>query len=246
VYCFNALCNISFKEHLPEDGHNSWPKHVIYNAINLHICICTGCRSHRQRGLRRKSAAARLLRLWVRFPPAAWMSVCCLCCTRMLSGRGLCDKLINRPEESHRLCCVVVCDLETLWMRRAWPTGGCRAKNKNTHWLVLFLIMNHQCTVMNHLKSKLVYFFIENVWTNVGSKVLFRISRTWSNFARGSKVRSVRSPTQIPPSPARGEPALTNYCGPSHSGLTAVTHRENAAEHACPEAKWWQPHHWTA
>jgi len=29
-----------------------------------------------------------------------------------LSGRGLCDELITRPEESYRLCCVV-CDLET-------------------------------------------------------------------------------------------------------------------------------------
>ena len=31
----------------------------------------------------------------------------------MLSGRGLCDELITRPEESYRLCCVVVFDLET-------------------------------------------------------------------------------------------------------------------------------------
>ena len=31
----------------------------------------------------------------------------------MLSGRGLRDKLITRPEESYRLCCVIVCDLET-------------------------------------------------------------------------------------------------------------------------------------
>ena len=31
----------------------------------------------------------------------------------MLSGRGLCDELITRPEESYRLCCVLVCDLET-------------------------------------------------------------------------------------------------------------------------------------
>jgi len=29
-----------------------------------------------------------------------------------LSGRGLCDELITRPEESYRLCCVV-CNLET-------------------------------------------------------------------------------------------------------------------------------------
>jgi len=42
---FLSLCNTSFKEHLPEDGHNRWPKHVagyaVYNTINLHICICT-------------------------------------------------------------------------------------------------------------------------------------------------------------------------------------------------------------
>ena len=37
--------------------------------------------------------------------------VCCEC--RVLSGRGLCDELITRPEKSYRLCCVVVCDLET-------------------------------------------------------------------------------------------------------------------------------------
>jgi len=29
-----------------------------------------------------------------------------------LSGRGLCDELITRPEESYGLWCVVVCDLE--------------------------------------------------------------------------------------------------------------------------------------
>ena len=34
------------------------------------------------------------------------MFVCCACC--VLSGRGLCDELITRPEESYRLWCVVV------------------------------------------------------------------------------------------------------------------------------------------
>jgi len=57
------------------------------------------------------SQAARLLRSWVRIPPGAWIFVCCEC--RVLSGRGLCDELFTRPEESYRLCCVVVCDLET-------------------------------------------------------------------------------------------------------------------------------------
>ena len=42
--------------------------------------------------------------------PTGGMEVCLL---RVLSGRGLCDELITRPEESYRLWCVVVCDLET-------------------------------------------------------------------------------------------------------------------------------------
>jgi hypothetical protein len=36
----------------------------------------------------------------------SWIFVCCEC--RVLSGRGLCDELITRPEESYRLCCVVI------------------------------------------------------------------------------------------------------------------------------------------
>ena len=55
--------------------------------------------------------AAHLLKSWVRIPPGAWIFVCCEC--RVLSGRGLCDELITRPEESYRLWSVVVCDLET-------------------------------------------------------------------------------------------------------------------------------------
>ena len=55
--------------------------------------------------------AAHLLKSWVRIPPGAWIFVCCEC--RVLSGRGLCDELITRPEEPYRLCCIIVCDLET-------------------------------------------------------------------------------------------------------------------------------------
>ena len=57
------------------------------------------------------NSAAHLLRSWVPIPPGAWIFVCCEC--RVLSGRGLCDELITRPEESYRLRCVVECDLET-------------------------------------------------------------------------------------------------------------------------------------
>jgi hypothetical protein len=49
-------------------------------------------------------AAACLLGLWVRIPPRACMSVSCECC--VLSGRGLCDELVPRPEESYRVWCV--------------------------------------------------------------------------------------------------------------------------------------------
>ena len=55
--------------------------------------------------------AACLLRLWVRFLPAAWMSVCCEC--YVLSRRGIRDELVTCPEESYRPWCVIVCDLET-------------------------------------------------------------------------------------------------------------------------------------
>jgi hypothetical protein len=86
-------------------------------------------RSQWPRGLRRGSAATRLLGLWVRIPPVAWMSVCYERC--VLSGRGLCDGLIERPEESHRLCvCLIVCDLETYKMRQSRLELGCCATGK--------------------------------------------------------------------------------------------------------------------
>ena len=61
------------------------------------------------------------------------MFVCCVCC--VLSGRGLCDGLITRPEESYRLWRVVVCDQETSKTRRLKPAIGLcndRKTNKQT------------------------------------------------------------------------------------------------------------------
>ena len=86
------------------------------------------CRSQWPRGLRRRSAAARLLRSWVRILPRTWMFVCCECC--VLSRRGLWDELITRPEESYRLWCVVVCALETSRMRGPWPALSRSATEK--------------------------------------------------------------------------------------------------------------------
>ena len=46
----------------------------------------------------------------------------------MLSGRGLCDELITRPEEFYRLWHVVVCDLETSKEEAKSPLKGCEYK----------------------------------------------------------------------------------------------------------------------
>jgi len=62
----------------------------------------------------------------------------------LLSGRGLCDGLIIRPEESYRLWRVVVYDQETSRMRRLKPATGlrkiqpkvCNAKKTNKQTIV--------------------------------------------------------------------------------------------------------------
>ena len=60
-------------------------------------------RSHWPRGLSCRSAAAPLLVLRDRIPPESWMSFSCDCCA--LSGTGLCDGPITRPEESYQAWC---------------------------------------------------------------------------------------------------------------------------------------------
>jgi hypothetical protein len=74
------------------------------------------CQSQWSRGLRRRSAAERLLVSWIRIPPGAWMFGSCECC--VLSGRGLCDGPIPRPEESCRLWCVFECSQVKIENRR--------------------------------------------------------------------------------------------------------------------------------
>jgi hypothetical protein len=59
--------------------------------------------------------------------PAGGVDVSCNCC--VLSGRGPCVGVTNRPEESYRLWCVVVCDRVVLIMR-PWPTRGCCSRGR--------------------------------------------------------------------------------------------------------------------
>jgi hypothetical protein len=48
----------------------------------------------------------------------------------VFSGTGHCDRPIPRPEESYRLWCVIVCDLETSRMRRLWSRWAVATEEK--------------------------------------------------------------------------------------------------------------------
>ena len=70
----------------------------------------------------------------------AWMFVCCECC--VLSGRGLCDELITRPEESYRMWWAVVCDLENLKNEKVMTRAGSQRHSKKKCAFVGVLIHN--------------------------------------------------------------------------------------------------------
>jgi hypothetical protein len=132
-------------------SHLDWQWHAfsIYLVSNV-----WNCRSHCSRGVRRRSAAARLLRSWVWIPLGAWMFVCCECC--VLSGRGLCDELITCPEESYRLWCVVVCDLENLKNEEAMNRVGSQRHRKKRYAIILRVKGQHvKLPIHIHIASRL-------------------------------------------------------------------------------------------
>ena len=102
------------QRHIPEDPSPQFT--LQWKPRNNMWKIYFISRSQWPCGLRHRSTAAWLLRSWVRIPLEAWMFVCCDCC--VLSGRGLCDRLITHPGGSYRLWRVVVCDQETSYARR--------------------------------------------------------------------------------------------------------------------------------
>jgi len=121
------------------------------------------------------------------------MSVCCECC--VLSGRGLCDELITGPEESYRLWCVVVCNLETSRMRRPWPTGGYRAKNNKP--LKSFLCKVHSVSVkQNEWQAVPLCNSSSNLYTSCLSRPTL-ILTLWSMY---NVLMNLLSRQSMPPS----------------------------------------------
>jgi len=78
----------------------------------------------------------------------AWKFVYCECC--VLSGRGLCDKLISRPEESCRMWCGIV------WSRKPQEWGDhdprwVAAPQKKSHYCHKHMNLYCMCTVKGSL-----------------------------------------------------------------------------------------------
>jgi hypothetical protein len=104
------------------------------------------------------------------------MFVSCDCC--VLSGRGLCDELITRPEKSYRLWCTVVCDIENLKNEEPINRVGSQRHKKITSmfidsnlinlylkflydfliFLTLFILIS-----TNHLISNLCFFGVMSI-----------------------------------------------------------------------------------
>jgi hypothetical protein len=100
--------------------HNLFNKWVTVRILSVTGQKITLSRSQWQRDLRRVSAAVSSIGLLVWIPKGPWRFVCCECC--VLSGRGLCDGLIPRREETNWMC-VCVCVL----------LSGIRVHNKPLH-----------------------------------------------------------------------------------------------------------------
>ena len=100
---------------------------ILHNFNSLH----TNSWSHWLRGLRRRYAAARLLRLWVRIPRGHGCFVCCECCVCFLVDASATSwSLVQRSPVD---CGVSLC---VIWKPREWGgpgPRGCRAKNKQTY-----------------------------------------------------------------------------------------------------------------
>jgi len=105
----------------------------------------------------------------------------------------LMSELITRPEESYRLWCVVMCDLETSWMRRSWHTVGCCAKNNQTDKQTnLQINTTHEIT--QQISCKLLRMDVltsETGWA-LNKEIIKQVTSSWSLFIQLSRWCTVQ------------------------------------------------------
>jgi hypothetical protein len=98
--------------------------------------------------------------------PGAWMSVCCECC--VLSGRGICDELITRPEESYRLWCVLKCDREASTKRGGpGPYIGLSSHRKKIICICIVIICLIRYNQIIVSVRRLTYFLYSSILTRI-------------------------------------------------------------------------------
>ena len=128
-----------------------------------------------------------------------------VCLLWVLLGRCLCDELITRPEESYRLWCVIVCDLETSWMRRPWPALGrsdIRKKNFDPfssvespfRWIHISAVHHSITCLKGSDVSSVFHVSCLEIWTEfkcnvklynkIKTKFLWRSDNHWLNTKR--------------------------------------------------------------
>jgi hypothetical protein len=107
-----------------------WFQSKTTDFITTHICNCSliidylmilkevGWSQWRRRGAQVRGRSPAEI---AGSNPSWGLDVCYDCC--VLPDKCLCDELIIPPEESYRLQGVVVCDLETSWVKRLWSTA---------------------------------------------------------------------------------------------------------------------------
>jgi len=132
------------------------------------------------------------------------LSNTCVLVVCLLSGRGLCDELIIRPEESYRLWWVVVCDLETS------RTLGRSATEKKSDHLVRIKVKSWR-----QIPSKVQVLYNMCDGTGIAQSVQ-RLARSWTvresnpvgggDFSHPSRpaLGSTQPPIQSVPGLSRG------------------------------------------
>jgi hypothetical protein len=79
----------------------------------------------------------------------------------MLSGIGLCDELITRPEESYLLCVIT----KTSWTRRPYAALGSRAGKNTNKYIMLYRMQFVILSVALRQKVPLRYFVPSSSFT---------------------------------------------------------------------------------